>query len=172
MTPPTLSRRRLCSLGIGAVAAAGLPASLHGLPASLVGSEAPAFTRQGLDGRTLSLHDLRGRVILLNFWATWCAPCLKEMPVFAQWLVECNGRGLEVLGVNMDDDPEPVRTVVSRLHLNYPVLRGDAELARRYGGVLGLPVTFLIDRRGIVRRRIDGAANLAAMHAEVLALLA
>lgn len=157
--------------------AAGSAAVLQGLglralaQTSLVGRPAPNFSRQAFDGRTVTLHDMRGHVVLLNFWASWCAPCLEEMPVFDRWNVKFSGRGLNVVGVNMDDDPEPIRTVVSRLHVNYPMVHGDAGLAQSFGGVLGLPVTFLIDRKGTIRRRLDGAVDAAKLEAAVVALL-
>lgn len=169
----SLNRRSLLQQMVLSAVACRLPAASTATLAdqSLLGQPAPKVDRTTLDGRRISLHDLRGRVTLVNFWASWCAPCLAEMPVFAQWMVQLGGRGLEVIGVSMDDDLAPVRTVVAGLHLDYPMLRGDAALARSFGGVLGLPVSFLIDRQGIVRGRFDGAANLKALHRELLSLL-
>ncbi len=133
---------------------------------------APDFSRMDLDRHRVRLSDYRGRVVLLNFWATWCGPCLEEMPRFLQWQREMGGEGLQVLGVSMDDDESPVRKTVSRLRLNYPVLMGDEKLGEAYHGVLGLPVTILIDRTGKMRYRHQGGEDWKAMQAEVRSLLA
>jgi len=106
-------------------------------------------------------------VVLLNFWATWCAPCQVEMPRFVQWQEKYKADGLSVIGVSMDDDPGPVRAFLGRRRLNYPVIMGDEKLGLQYGGVLGLPITYLIDRKGIVRARFQGAGNLEAMERAV-----
>jgi cytochrome c biogenesis protein CcmG/thiol:disulfide interchange protein DsbE len=138
---------------------------------SLVRHPAPAFTRRDLGGRPLSLRAYRGKVVLLNFWATWCAPCLAEMPRFAAWQTQYGQAGLQVIGISMDDDATAARTTYARLRINYPVSMGDEHLGERYGGVLGLPVTFLIDRRGQVRERIQGETDLHALESRVSALL-
>jgi cytochrome c biogenesis protein CcmG/thiol:disulfide interchange protein DsbE len=135
----------------------------------LVNRPAPAFTRKDLDGRPITLAKYRGKVVLLNFWATWCGPCLVEMPQFAQWQRE--RPNLEVIGVSMDDAPGPVLRARRKFGLPYPVVMGDAKLGRLYGGVYGLPVTLLIDKQGIVRARHRGAENLPQLHAEMLHLL-
>jgi cytochrome c biogenesis protein CcmG, thiol:disulfide interchange protein DsbE len=127
---------------------------------SLVNQKAPAFARRDLNGRDLSLPSFRGKVVLLNFWATWCAPCQLEMPVFAAWQKQYGPLGLQIVGISMDDDPAPAREIVSRMKLNYPVAMGDAALGERYGGVLGLPLTYLIDRNGIVRARFQGETDM------------
>ena len=99
---------------------------------------------------------MRGRVVLLNFWATWCAPCQVEMPRFVAWQTKYKAEGLSIVGVSMDDNSEPVKALVGKRKLNYPVVMGDEKLGLAYGGVLGLPVTYLIDRQGIIRARYQG----------------
>ena len=141
------------------------------LAASLLKHPAPPFARSDLDGSRVSLAQFRGKVILLNFWATWCAPCRVEMPQFVGWQTRYGPRGLQIVAVSMDDDVDPVRTFLHRVQPNYPVLMGDAKLGELYGGVLGLPVTFLIDRTGIVRARVEGEMDLKAMEAKMRALL-
>lgn len=155
----------LCGVGgLGARAQLAEARSIQGRPA-------PEFARNDLTGRAVDLRALRGKVVVLNFWATWCAPCLSEMPVFSAWQQDAALRGVQIVGVSMNDEPGPANAAVGRLHLGYPVVMGDAELARAYGGVLGLPVTFLIDRQGVVRKRYDGAADLAAMKQDIARLL-
>ena len=138
---------------------------------SLVNKKAPDFARKDLGGKTLSIHGLRGKVVLLNFWATWCAPCLVEMPVFAKWQQKYELQGLRVVSISMDDDSAPVRRQLSKMKLNYPVAMGDAALGERYGGVLGLPLTYLIDRNGIVRAQIQGETDLNTIERQFKPLL-
>jgi cytochrome c biogenesis protein CcmG/thiol:disulfide interchange protein DsbE len=139
---------------------------------SLLRRKAPEFARRDLNGRTLDLARLRGKVVLLNFWATWCAPCQAEMPVFSKWQRQYGSRGLQVIGISMDDTGAPVKKLVERLNVDYPVAMGDAKLGERYGGVLGLPLTYLIDRSGVVRAQFQGAADLKAMESRLQELLA
>jgi thiol-disulfide isomerase/thioredoxin len=138
---------------------------------SLVNHAAPEFARPDLAHHRIDLAALRGKVVLLNFWATWCAPCRLEMPHFVDWQNQYGPRGLRIVGASIDDDATPVRPFVEKLRVNYPILMGDAPLGERYGGVLGVPVTFLIDRKGIVRARFDGAADLPTIEKQVRALL-
>ncbi len=138
---------------------------------SLLDKPAPGFTLTDLNGQPLRLASFRGKVVLLNFWATWCAPCQVEMPVFTKWRERYGPQGLEVVGISMDDDSAPVRRLVGRLKLDYRVAMGDARLGARYGGVLGLPLTFLVDRRGIVRARFQGETDLRTMERRLNALL-
>jgi len=133
---------------------------------------APEFVRADLAGRSIDLKSYRGKVVLLNFWATWCAPCQIELPKFDAWQKKYSAQGLQVLAVSMDDGDAPVRRSVRRLHLDFPVVMGDAKLGDEYGGVLGLPVTFLIDREGRVVAKLKGETDLAALESQVKQLLA
>lgn len=133
---------------------------------------APNFSGVDLDHRQVNLAAYRGKVVLLNFWATWCAPCLTEVPRFAEWQQKYGGpRGLQVVGVSMDDDEPPVRTFYQKHRLNYPVVMGDEKLGELYGGVLGLPVTFLIDRNGKIRFKHEGVTDLNIIEGEIHELL-
>ncbi len=136
-------------------------------PVSLVNKKAPVFARNDLSGRSVNLHSYRGKVVLLNFWATWCAPCQLEMPVFSRWQQEYGPQGLQIVGISMDDDPLPVRKLVKELKLDYPVAMGDARLGEQYGGVLGLPLTYLIDRGGVVRAQFQGEADLKTIEKQL-----
>src|SRR5689334_17357286 len=86
---------------------------------SLVDKPAPAFVRTSLDHKNVDLAGLRGRVVLLNFWATWCAPCQTEMPRFVQWQQQYKANGLSILAISMDDDAEPVKTLIGKWNLNF-----------------------------------------------------
>jgi peroxiredoxin len=137
-----------------------------------VNRRAPEFARNDLAGKSVDLKNFRGKVVLLNFWATWCAPCQLEMPIFAAWQRRYGPDGLQVLGISMDDDATPVAGLAAKLKLNYPVLMGDANLGREYGGVLGLPLTYLIDRDGLVRARFQGETDLKTMEKRLQTILA
>ena len=155
----------------------GMPAALatsHAAPPvqNLLNKKAPGFALTDLGGQPLSLSGFRGKVVLLNFWATWCAPCLVEMPAFAAWQQQYGTQGLQVIGISMDDNAGAARRVAARLKLNYPVAMGDERLGERYGGVLGLPLTFLIDRNGMVRAQFQGETSLKLIEGRVSALLA
>ncbi len=138
---------------------------------SVVNKRAPQIVRIDLKGGQVDLKSLRGKVVLLNFWATWCAPCLVEMPVFSAWQRQYGSQGLQVIGISMDDDAAPVRKLVSKLKTDYPIAMGDAKLGEEYGGVMGLPLTYLIDRNGVVRMRFQGETELKSIEAELKSLL-
>ena len=139
---------------------------------NLLNQQAPDFTRQELHGHALHLNAFRGKVVLLNFWATWCAPCQVEMPVFSAWQRQYGPQGFAIIGISMDDDAAAARRLVQRLKLDYPVAMGDARLGLRYGGVLGLPLSYLIDRNGVVRARFQGETDVKSMENQMRALLA
>ncbi len=132
---------------------------------------APDFTRTDLAGRSLSLRNYRGKLVLLNFWATWCGPCLIEIPQFAVWQNTYGAAGLQVVGVSMDDDSAQVVRAYEKYHLNYPVAMGDAELGELFGGILGLPLTYLIDPNGRVVGRYQGEPDLKQLEARIKSLL-
>ncbi|MHB1176367.1 MAG: peroxiredoxin family protein [Sulfuriferula sp.] len=117
-----------------------------------VGTAAPAFTVKMLDGRVLSLASLQGKVVVLNFWATWCPPCQAEMPVLEQYYRQYQKEGLEIIAVSMDGlgDEAKVRAVATAY--TYPVgLISDARM-EAYGRIWRLPLTFVIDRTGVLRK--------------------
>jgi cytochrome c biogenesis protein CcmG/thiol:disulfide interchange protein DsbE len=134
-------------------------------------SLAPDFTRTDLTGRALQLSDFRGKVVLLNFWATWCEPCLAEIQTFSRWQREHGADGLQIVGVSMDDDPAIVADVVRKYQVAYPVVMGDEQLGNLYGGVLGLPLSYLIDSSGRVVARYQGEPKLTALEARLRTLL-
>jgi len=140
-------------------------------PVDLLHKTAPQFKRTDLNGRSIDLRNYRGKVVLLNFWATWCASCQVELPRFDAWQKKYGADGLQVLTVSMDDGDAPVRKTVRRLHLALPVVMGDAKLGEAYGGVLGLPVTFLIGRDGVVEAKVKGETDLAALESQVRRML-
>ena len=140
--------------------------------ATKVGEVAPDFTRKDFASRQLTLSDHRGKLVLLNFWATWCPPCREEMPLFSRWQREFKGKGLQVIGVSMDDDATSVTDFIAKYPVTYPIVMGDVKLAETFGGVLGLPLSYLIDAQGRVVARYQGEADLAKMEAKIKEVLA
>lgn len=140
-------------------------------PDPLLRKPAPLFVRNDLDNHQVDIAALRGHVVLLNFWATWCASCQIEMPRFVEWRTKYKADGLEIVGVSMDDDAAPVRSLLRKRPVNYPIVMGDENLGLQYGGILGLPATWLIDRKGIVRAHYKGDVDLNIIEARVRKLL-
>ena len=128
------------------------------------------FRLDNLSGNTVSLNSFRGHVVLLNFWASWCAPCQEEMPSFVKWQSQYHGK-LQVIGVTMDDATPKAQATAKKLKVNYPIVAGTAPMARSYGGIYGLPVTFLIDAQGRIRAEYQGGNHLSQIHAEIQRLL-
>ena len=132
---------------------------------------APDFVLPQLDGTPLRLSDYRGKVVLLDFWATWCDPCREETPHFVELQREFADRGLQIIGVSMDDTSEPVRYFYQQFHVNYPVVMGSAKTGEAYGGVLGLPIVFLLDREGRIVAKHMGPTKAGTFDREIAALL-
>ena len=110
---------------------------------------APEFELKDADGKTVRLSDYKGKVILLDFWATWCGPCKIEIPWFIQFERQYKDKGFAVIGVAMDEEGwTVVKPFISELAINYRILQGNDSTAQLYGGVDALPTTFLIDRDG------------------------
>jgi cytochrome c biogenesis protein CcmG/thiol:disulfide interchange protein DsbE len=132
---------------------------------------APNFVLRDLHHQRMELRAYRGKVVLLNFWATWCGPCLVEIPQFAEWQKRYGAQHFQVLGISLDDAEAPIQAEEQRLKLNYPIAMGDEKVEAAYGGIFGLPITFLIDREGRVRAKYQGASDLRVMEREVELLL-
>jgi thiol-disulfide isomerase/thioredoxin len=115
----------------------------------LIGNLAPDFELPELDGKKLKLSDLRGKAVLLNFWATYCGPCKIEMPWFVELQKEYGPQGFQIVGVAMDDaSTEDIAKFTKEMGVNYPILLGQESVGESYGGVGVLPTTFFIDRDG------------------------
>jgi peroxiredoxin len=149
--------------------------SHHGVPGGIGAtgehSLAPDFSLPDLTGRRVELSSYRGKVVLMDFWATWCDPCREEIPHFIELQEKYGGEGLQIIGVSMDDGPEPVRDFCQRFKINYPVVMGNAKTGELYGGVLGLPIAFLIGRDGRITTRHIGATDISVLEKEIATLL-
>ena len=133
---------------------------------------APPFSLTDLNGRKLELSDHKGKVVLLDFWATWCGPCRIEIPGFVRLQERYRDQGLVVIGVSLDDSPEPVREFYREFRMNYAVAMGDERVPELYGGIIGLPTTFLIGRDGRIHSRHIGATDVSVFEEEIKELLA
>jgi thiol-disulfide isomerase/thioredoxin len=161
-----MPRNHLLSLIVVASGLAGCSPNPAGLPqpkepvvaAGEIGSRLPEFWLKDLQGRQLSSADLRGKVVLIDFWATWCQPCKKEMPGYQKLLRLYGPRGFVVIGFKFDTmaDTEDPLTFAKEIGVRYPLAVAPDDLKDKFGGILGLPTTLLYDRQGILRKKIIG----------------
>jgi peroxiredoxin len=137
-------------------------------------TRAPDFARVDDSGHKLQLSKLKGKVVLLDFWATWCTGCKQEIPWYVEFESKYKKSGLDAVGVAMDDEGWQVVKpfLKDHLHLNYPVVVGDKTLARQFGGVDMLPVTLLIDREGRIAYSHTGVVNRDEFEKKIQELLA
>ena len=133
------------------------------------GDLAPQFSRSDLQGRPFDLR--RGKVVLIDFWASWCAPCILAIPHLSQLQEKYRARGFQVVGVSMDDSADTTRETMQKIRFNYPVLLGDAKLGNLYGGVLGLPLQILVGADGKVLAIRSGEFPPNALDKEIAAAL-
>lgn len=119
--------------------------------------KAPNFKLKAQDGKVVELAKLRGKVVVVNFWATWCGPCRKEIPGMLEVYKQYKDKGLEIVGISLDQEGwEVVKPYVERSKMNYPVVVGDGELAEAYGGIDAIPATFIIDKKGNLAKKHIG----------------
>lgn len=137
------------------------------------GDVAPDFALQSLDGKTVHLSDYRGKAVLLNFWATWCAPCKIEMPWFVELQKQYGPEGLQIVGVAMDDaSPKEIGDFAKEMGVNYPVLIGKEAVGDAYGGVQFLPESFYIDRNGKVLDKAFGLKGRGEIEDDIKKIIA
>ncbi len=135
------------------------------------GQLAPDFELADLDGKKVRLSDFKGKAVLLNFWATWCAPCKIEMPWFVELQKQYGPQGLQIIGVALDSDPPDIKKFVTDIGVNYVVLIGNDKVGNLYGGVQGLPTTFYIGRDGKVVSRAFGLISHREIEQNIQAAL-
>ncbi len=133
---------------------------------------APTFSVSELSGMKIDLGDFKGKVVLLDFWATWCGPCRSEIPGFVRLQQKYRDQGFSIIGIAVSDHQNAVREFYRRYRMNYTVAMGDRKLRKLYGGIGGLPTTFLIGRDGRIYHKFLGAVNAEALEGKIRTLLA
>jgi cytochrome c biogenesis protein CcmG, thiol:disulfide interchange protein DsbE len=144
---------------IAVVAATGWLASGPARAAPDIGEAAPALVLTGLDGKTFDLAKLRGKVVLVNYWATWCAPCRKEMPTLDAFYRRYRGEGLELIGISVDFQRDLDKVRKAAVPLSYPVALSGEITDNGFGPPEGVPVTYVIDAKGVVRDKLIAAPD-------------
>ena len=134
-------------------------------------SPAPALTLVDLGGKRIDTSSYTGKVVLVNFWAAWCTPCAEEVPQLIALQDKYRAQGFQVIGISMEDRDSALRDFYRKYRMNYPVVAGSAKIAESYGGILGLPTTFLIGRDGRIRAKYPGLADFASLEQEIISLL-
>jgi cytochrome c biogenesis protein CcmG/thiol:disulfide interchange protein DsbE len=175
MTRPT----PMLSLALAAGLALGLagiaPVQAADAPAKKLQpiSKAPDFTlKKSTDGKPFKLSDLKGKVRLVDFWATWCPPCREEIPGFIELQKKYQSKGLEILGVSVDRGGPAVVNAFSKEHgINYTSLMSEQSVESAFGGIRSIPSTFLIDREGNIVKKYLGARPIEEFEADIKSLL-
>lgn len=150
---------------------AGL-AAVHGQPA-LAADKAADFKLEGANDKFKhSLADYKGKVRILDFWATWCPPCRGEIPDFVSLQKQYGPKGLQIIGVSVDKGGKPgVAKFMADNKMNYPVFMSDSDTESAYGGIRAIPTTFLIDRQGNIVKKYIGGTDRATFEKDIKALL-
>lgn len=173
----------VAALGLGLAAIPFIPlgtqthaASATRAPASCEAKAKPAnyaFKVKDVDGKTVNLADYKGKVVMMNFFATWCGPCKYETPMFVQLQDQYRSQGVAFVGVQIDDDPALLKAFKDEYKVNYPLLLANdrEDLQDAYGPFWGLPVTLMIARDGTICKRHMGLASKAQMEKEIKNLL-
>ena len=136
-----------------------------------VGDHAPQFSRIDLKGRLFDLKAQRGKIVLIDFWASWCPPCIVAIPGLGRLQDQYAKRGFQVVGVSMDDSADTTKETMAKIAFKYPVVQGDAKFGNLYGGVLGLPLQYLIGREGKILAIWSGEVPLARLNRDIDAAL-
>ena len=176
-----MRRKRQLVLSLAAVGLAGCNQHSSRPPepkeitiaAGEIGSRLPDFSVKDLQGREISSADLRGKVVLIDFWATWCQPCKQEMPGYQKLVDRYGSRGFAVVGFKFDTmaDAEDPTLFAKKMGVRYPLAVAADDLKQKFGGIEGLPTTMLYDRQGILRNKVVGFEYTNVIESELKPLL-
>jgi len=135
-------------------------------------SKAPAWVLQDVDGKTVKSSDFAGKVVILDFWATWCPPCKAEIPGFIDLQKKYGDKGVEVIGISLDQEgPSAVKPFMKQLGMNYPVVMGDDKIVQDFSDIEAIPTTFIIDRSGNVVSKHVGYGDEEGFETEIKPLI-
>jgi cytochrome c biogenesis protein CcmG/thiol:disulfide interchange protein DsbE len=139
---------------------------------SIQPQKAPNFSLKSFDGKIVELSKLKGKVVVVNFWATWCPPCRAEIPDFIKVYDTYKSKGFEIVGIALDEDGwEKVKPFVDKNKISYPIVLGTAEVVQQYGGIEGIPTTFIVDKKGNVVERQVGMLTKGMLEQKIKVLL-
>ena len=127
-----------------------------------LGEQVPSFTLRKGDGQVVSLADFKGKIVVLNFWATWCAPCIEEMPSLNRLAERYAGKGVEIVAISVDEDPEAYQNFLSKNQIRFLTLRDPSRRISEQYGTFKLPESYVISREGRLLNKIIGAADWSA----------
>jgi len=139
---------------------------------SIQPQKAPNFSLKSFDGKIVELSKLKGKVVVVNFWATWCPPCRAEIPDFIKVYDTYKSKGFEIVGIALDEDGwEKVKPFVDKNKISYPIVLGTAAVVQQYGGIEGIPTTFIVDKKGNVVERQVGMLTKGMLEQKIKVLL-
>ena len=137
-----------------------------------IGSQAAEFALADLSGKTVKLSDFKGKVVIVDFWATWCGPCRMEIPDFVRLQSKYREKGLAIVGLSLDaDGASSVKPFADEHDINYTMLIANDETAKSYGGITAIPTTFVIDRQGRIVQKFLGAMSAKTFEDAIQPLL-
>ncbi len=150
-----------------------LTAGILSTACSAKAATAPPFDLQDLNGKSVKLSDFKGKVVILDFWATWCPPCRAEIPHFVELQKQYRDKGLVIVGVSLDQGgPDVVSSFVKQQGINYPIVMGTEDVSSRYGDIQAIPTTFVIDQNGNIVDKHEGFTDKDVFEKEITPLLA
>ena len=161
----------IAAIGVAVAIYYGVRSRTANAPLGRSSAAAPALTLVDLSGSKIDTSSYAGKVVLINFWAAWCTPCAAEIPQLIALQNKYRTRGFQVIGISMEDKDRALRDFYRSYKMNYPVVAGSAKIAEAYGGILGLPTTFLIGRDGRIRAKYAGLLDFPKLEQEIAVLL-